>query len=228
MGGADRRMRGLDQRRFAHAARAPQQRIVRRQAAGEALGILDQKIAHPIDALEQRHVDPVDAANRRQLCPSGCQTKASAAAKSSAGGLGGASRSSASAIRASNAAASFCEGSARFCGSLACRPFWPPFCSSVGEIWPCLHRVAALSLSGARRRSQVRPERRRGVAIGPTAAIVRAILRAKTALHPGRRALMPPRTAASWRSYVHFARLRARRFCHRLFCHFQSPIWMVS
>ena len=33
-------MRRLDQRRLAHAARAPQQRVVGRQAAGEALGVL--------------------------------------------------------------------------------------------------------------------------------------------------------------------------------------------
>ena len=64
MRGADRGVRGLDQRGFAHAARAPQQRVVGRQAAGEALGILDQKIAHPVDALEQRHLDTVDAADR--------------------------------------------------------------------------------------------------------------------------------------------------------------------
>ena len=68
MRGADRRMGGLDQRGFAHAARAPQQRVVGRQAAREALGILDQKIAHPVDALEQRHVDTVDAAHRARAC----------------------------------------------------------------------------------------------------------------------------------------------------------------
>ena len=61
MRGADRGMRGLDQRRLAHAARAPQQRIVGRQAAREALGVLDQEVAHPVDALEQRHLDAVDA-----------------------------------------------------------------------------------------------------------------------------------------------------------------------
>ena len=63
MRGADRRMSRLDQRRFAHAARAPQQRIVRRQAAGKAFGVLHQEIAHPVDAFEQRHLDPVDAAH---------------------------------------------------------------------------------------------------------------------------------------------------------------------
>ena len=47
----DAGMRRLDQRRFAHAARAPQQRVVGGQAVGEALGILDQDVAHPVDAL---------------------------------------------------------------------------------------------------------------------------------------------------------------------------------
>ena len=59
-------MRGLHQRRLAHAARAPQQRIVGRQALGEALGILDQHVAHAVDALEQRHLDAVDARDRRE------------------------------------------------------------------------------------------------------------------------------------------------------------------
>ena len=62
----DRRMRRLDQRRLAHAARAPQQRIVGGQAAGEALGVLDQKIAHPVDPAQDRNVDAVDARNGRQ------------------------------------------------------------------------------------------------------------------------------------------------------------------
>ena len=75
MRGADRRMRGFDQRRLAHAARAPQQRVVRRQAAREALGVLDQKIAHPIDAFEQRHLDPVDARDRGEALPFGMPDK---------------------------------------------------------------------------------------------------------------------------------------------------------
>ena len=62
-------MRRLDQRRFAHAARAPQQRIVGRQGVGEPLGVFDQHVAHPIDALEQRHVDPVDAGNGGEPAP---------------------------------------------------------------------------------------------------------------------------------------------------------------
>ena len=62
----DRGVRRLDQRRLAHAARAPQQRIVGGERAGEAAGVLDQEIAHPVDAAQERDVDPVDALNRRQ------------------------------------------------------------------------------------------------------------------------------------------------------------------
>ena len=54
-------MRRLDQRRLAHAPRAPQKGIVGGQAAGEALGVLDQKIAHPIDSAQKRKIDAVDA-----------------------------------------------------------------------------------------------------------------------------------------------------------------------
>ena len=49
----DLRVHGLDQRRFAHAARSPQQRVVGRQPAREALRVLQQHIAHAVDALEQ-------------------------------------------------------------------------------------------------------------------------------------------------------------------------------
>ena len=62
----DRGMHRLDQRRLAHAARAPEQRIVGRQAAREALGILHQRVAHAVDALEQRHLHAVDARDRNQ------------------------------------------------------------------------------------------------------------------------------------------------------------------
>ena len=34
--------------------------------AGEALGVLDQKVAHPIDPAQERDVDAVDARNRRE------------------------------------------------------------------------------------------------------------------------------------------------------------------
>ena len=64
--GVDRRVRGLHQRRLAHAAGAPQKRVVGRQAAREALGVLDQRIADAVDALKQRHLDAVDARHRHQ------------------------------------------------------------------------------------------------------------------------------------------------------------------
>ena len=62
----DRGMRRLDQRRLAHAARAPQQRIIGGQGAREAAGVFDQEVAHPVDAAQERDVDPVDAQNGRQ------------------------------------------------------------------------------------------------------------------------------------------------------------------
>ena len=65
----DRGMRRFDQRRFAHAPRAPEERVVRRQSASEATRILDQKIAHPIDAAQERNVDAVDARDRCERPP---------------------------------------------------------------------------------------------------------------------------------------------------------------
>jgi hypothetical protein len=62
----DAGMRGLDQRRLAHTARAPQQRVVGGQAIGKTLGVLDQDVAHPVDALEQAELDAADARHRRQ------------------------------------------------------------------------------------------------------------------------------------------------------------------
>ncbi len=43
------RMHGLDQRAFAHAARAPEQRIVGRQAVGEAARVFQQRVARWLD-----------------------------------------------------------------------------------------------------------------------------------------------------------------------------------
>ena len=62
----DRGVRSLDQRRLAHAARAPQKRIVGGKGAREALGVLDQKVAHPVDPAQERDVDSVDARNGRE------------------------------------------------------------------------------------------------------------------------------------------------------------------
>ena len=50
----DAGMDRLDQRALAHAARAPEEHVVGRQAAREALGVLDQDVAHAVDALERR------------------------------------------------------------------------------------------------------------------------------------------------------------------------------
>ena len=57
-------VRRLDQRGLAHAAGAPQKRVVGRQAAGEALGVFDQEITHPVDPPEKFQVDAVDAVDR--------------------------------------------------------------------------------------------------------------------------------------------------------------------
>ena len=75
----DRGVRGLDQRGLAHAARAPQQRVVGRQAAREALGVLDRRSrtrSMPLSSAMSTRLTRGTGASRR---PSGCQTKASAA-----------------------------------------------------------------------------------------------------------------------------------------------------
>ncbi len=64
--GVDRGVHGLHQRRFAHAAGAPQQRVVGRQAGGEAPGVVEQYVAHPVDAADQPDLDAVDAMDRLQ------------------------------------------------------------------------------------------------------------------------------------------------------------------
>jgi hypothetical protein len=43
-------MGSLDQRRFAHAARAPQKNVVGGQAIGEAARIVEQDVADAVDA----------------------------------------------------------------------------------------------------------------------------------------------------------------------------------
>ena len=57
-------MHGLDQRRLAHAARAPQEHVVGGEAGGEALGVVDQDVAHAVDAADQPDIDAIDAVNR--------------------------------------------------------------------------------------------------------------------------------------------------------------------
>ena len=46
-------MHRLDQGRFAHAARAPKQRVVGGQAAGKALGIFGKLRGHGLEALQE-------------------------------------------------------------------------------------------------------------------------------------------------------------------------------
>ena len=190
MRGADRGMRRLDQRRFAHAARAPQQRIIGRQAAGEALGIFDQEVAHAVDALEERHVDTVDAANRREL----------AAFRVPDEGLGGGEierrrRRPGRAVparRRSGSATRHCRRRGEPAAAPPCRAvFFVAFFLERGGDLAIFAPGCGHPLSGAAARSQASPRRARNIAIGPTAAIVRAILRAKAALHPGRRAFLP-------------------------------------
>ena len=62
----DRRVRCLDQRALAGAARAPQQHVVGRQPGGETLGILDEDVAHPVYSAQQVELDAVDFADGLQ------------------------------------------------------------------------------------------------------------------------------------------------------------------
>ena len=59
-------MHRLDQRALAHAARAPQQRIVGGQAFGEAPRVGQQGVALALDALEQRQIDMRHLGHRHQ------------------------------------------------------------------------------------------------------------------------------------------------------------------
>ena len=54
------RMHRLDQRAFAHAARAPEQRIVGRKPAREILRVRKQRAGHPVHRLQQPDGHPVD------------------------------------------------------------------------------------------------------------------------------------------------------------------------
>ncbi len=64
-------VRGLHQRGLAHAARAPKQRVVGGQAAGESRRVLEQRVAHPVDAAQQDDVDPVDLPDRLKRARTG-------------------------------------------------------------------------------------------------------------------------------------------------------------
>ncbi len=59
----------LDQRALAHAAGTPQQGIVGGQAAGEALGVGEQDVAHPVDADQQLERHRRDLGHGAQLAP---------------------------------------------------------------------------------------------------------------------------------------------------------------
>src|SRR4029079_8131610 len=52
--GVDLAMDRLDQRALAHAARAPEESVVGRPAGREAAGVVEQDVAHPIDADQER------------------------------------------------------------------------------------------------------------------------------------------------------------------------------
>ena len=64
--GADLGMRGLDERRLAHAARAPQQRVVCRQSRGEPACIVEQLCRRPVDTLQQLQRNSVDVGDRQE------------------------------------------------------------------------------------------------------------------------------------------------------------------
>ena len=65
--GVGDRVHGLHQRRLAHAARAPQHGVVRRQASGEAQRVVQQDLLLAFHALQQRDVDPGDLRHRCQM-----------------------------------------------------------------------------------------------------------------------------------------------------------------
>ena len=70
-GGVDR----LHQRAFAHAARAPQQRVVGGKSQRELLGIVQQDVAHMLDAAQQIEIDPADRGDRHQAVALGMPGK---------------------------------------------------------------------------------------------------------------------------------------------------------
>jgi hypothetical protein len=49
-----------------HAARAPQQRVVGGKAFGEAGGVIEQHVAHAVDALEQGKRHAIDVGDRQK------------------------------------------------------------------------------------------------------------------------------------------------------------------
>jgi hypothetical protein len=57
-------MHGFDERGFAHAAGAPKERVVGREALCEALRIAEKRVPGLVDAAQQPDIDPIDARNR--------------------------------------------------------------------------------------------------------------------------------------------------------------------
>ncbi len=102
-----RAMHGFDQRGLAHAARAPEQRIVGRKPAGEALGVGEENVALEIDAFKQAQIDAIDLCDRMKHRPGRAPDEGFGGRKSGFSGSRGARRSSASAIRARLSAISF-------------------------------------------------------------------------------------------------------------------------
>ena len=180
-------MRRLHQRGLSHAARAPQQRVVGGQTVGKAFGVLDQDVAHPVDALEQAEVDAADAGDGVSR-PFGCQTKASAWPNDPCAGPIGAAADRCSAI-ASSACAIRCavSSSADAAGRFAAT-FWG-FCAAARApardtvLWGFLDMRevpdrAAISVlqEACKGPASHANEGLGGVAIGTAAAIVRANL----------------------------------------------------
>jgi hypothetical protein len=57
-------MHRFHQRALAGAARPPQQDVVRREAGGEPLRVVEQDVAHAVDAAQQVEIDAVDRRDR--------------------------------------------------------------------------------------------------------------------------------------------------------------------
>ena len=65
----------LDERRFAHAACPPEQRIVGREALRKAQRVRKKRVPGAIDPAQQRDIDPVDAGNRDERGAPGGEDK---------------------------------------------------------------------------------------------------------------------------------------------------------
>ena len=68
----DMGMDSLDQRRLAHPARSPQQRIVGRQPFREPFRVVHQNVTYPVDAANEADVDTVHPVDGFQIAGIGC------------------------------------------------------------------------------------------------------------------------------------------------------------